>query len=610
MRQPPSISVNFKRPAPRECSTDHALARNLHVVTFKGDPGEVDQVIDLSDLASKRSELVGAYCLFLLTQGKKAAPSTREKLAQHFRYFLDFLDAYEVAFGVPVTKLSELTTVFTLGYADWLDGNRHIESSLKLSPGSKNIRYNVIKRFIRYCQSAQHSRDRISQSLAFRAPWKVGIQRARKQQALSLTDVKDLRKICKASIDVVRRDLTRTSRILLDSRIRVPDLYLTTSVIPYHNDDVLLKAAAQAFDINRLTGSFRSSMPGLARALRAPYGDIKSTISRLHFTTETLLPFILMIGLPLCFNEIGLVTLRRTNVKRGVGILGDERIFIIGLKARASRHQRRSFPIDAEDPYSPASLIETVVFHSERLRKHVEPRFSDTLFIAASTGGEPPGGYFSHKNTVYRSLDYALKKLLTAWKIPPFNLNDLRTIGADLAAFMSEGDMKVQQILLQHQSIKTTRDHYETQQAARARQEQLAHQMNERERWISSEGRIDPRNSGGSVGLYRAATPGLDCLDAMNSPISGQRSGTLCSAYAKCFRCPRCVFVPSVANSARLLQMHERFEEASVTMNRARWAVEWEAEHQMLRDFWLHIIPKQVLAEALTIDLPPVPSID
>lgn len=610
MSNRPSISVNFKRRAKFKKDTDDAAKRSITTISFKANPGEQDQIFDLSDVALRRPQFAAAFCLFLDKKSRANSRVTRAKLEEYLRHFIEFLDSYEATFGVPTTELSHLATATMINYGDWLDGSRHVESRLKLADNTKNARYNFVKRFVKYCQKTDHWRDKISQSIGFRTPWEVTPKPPGSRKSLSVLDIKLLRQACKTVVDRARLELDRAAGVVNDATIRVPDLYSTTSVVPYHNPDVRLKAAAQAFAINRLSGNFRTAMKGLARALRKPYGETSAVISQLYFTTETLLPFMVLTGLATCFNATGLLKLRQTNVKRGIGILGDERIFVIGEKPRAGRSQRRSFPVDAEDPYSVASLLDTVVTHTEPLRHHVDPRYANSLFIAARTTGERPGGFFDGSNDILSTLGNALSKFLKAHRLPNFTINDLRTIGADVASMMSEGEVKVQQIVLQHESIKTTMDHYQTEQAARARQEQLAHLMNERERFISSGGRIDPRNQGASAGLYRAATPGFDCLDAMNSPLVGQREGTLCSAYGKCFQCPRAVLFPNTANVARLLQMYECFLQAREVLNPERWIIEWAPQLKILTDFWLLIIPVEVLAEARALELPPVPSIE
>jgi hypothetical protein len=610
MTKRPSIAVNFKRRLDRGAKVEERLDESITEVVFRGDPGQKNRTVDFSKFASKRPELTSAFCLFFGAKAAGLAENSQNKLAATFEQFTNFLEAYEDSFGVRVSKLSDLTTTITRGYGDWLDGDKHIGSSLKLGTNTKNIRYRAFIRFIKYCQRSEATKARISQTLGFRERWEEERKSPSSTSSLSITDVAKLRKACKSSIADVRCRFERTSRIISSPLIRVPDLYKTTSLTPFQDHEVRLKASAIAFGINRLSGSFRTSMKGLARSLRQPYGEVGAIIEELHFTAQSLIPFIVMIGLMTCFNEISLLTLKRSNLKRGHGILGDPRLFVIGAKARAGRQQRRSFPIDPDDPFCMDSIVTTVEQFSEGLRQHICGTYSDTLFIAARKTGEEPGGFFNEKNEIMGSLRMALEEYLRTHGIPGFRVNDLRTIGADVAAMMSAGDIKVQQILLNHVSIQTTQDHYQTYQAVRDRQENLGHLMNERERFITSGGRIDPRNAGASVGLYRAATPGIDCLDAMNSPVRGQRKGVLCSAYGKCLSCPRAVLFPTPTNAGRLLQLHVRFEEARATMNGARWKLEWDAEHRALLDFWLPLIPLEIIEEARAIELPPIPSIE
>lgn len=610
MTKRPSIAVNFRRRLDRSSKIEERFDESITEVALRGNPGQKNRTIDFSKFALKRPELTSAFCLFFSAKAAGLAEISQNKLAATFEQFTNFLDAYEDSFGIRISKLSDLTTNITRGYGDWLDGDKHIGSSLKLGTNTKNTRYRAFIRFIKHCQRSETTRTKISQTLGFRERWEENRKSPLSKSSLSITDVAKLRNACKSSIADVKCRFELTSKIISSPRIRVPDLYKTSSLTPFRHHDVRLKASAMAFEINRLSGSFRTSMKGLARSLRKPYGEIGAMIEELHFTAQTLMPFIVMIGLMTCFNEISLVTLKRSNLKRGHGILGDPRLFVVGAKARAGRHQRRSFPIDPDDPFSMDSIVKTVEHFSEGLRRHVNGAYSDTLFIAARKTGEEPGGFFTEKNEIMGSLRMALEGYLRNHGIPDFRLNDLRTIGADVAAMMSAGDIKVQQILLNHLSIQTTQDHYQTYQAARQRQENLGHYMNERERFITSGGRIDPRNAGASIGLYRAATPGMDCLDAMNSPVRGHRKGVLCSAYGKCFSCPRAVLFPSPTNAARLLQMHVRFEEARTTMNGARWKLEWDIEHRALLDFWLPLIPVEVTEQARAIELPAVPSIE
>lgn len=610
MKRRPSIAVNFKAPPIQEAINESAIRNSpeLLVATFPGMPGERPHRIDMSEFDG-RPELAGEFARYLQKRGIKQSIETREKEKKYFGYVIEYLDSYEDCFGVVVNSIFDFSSRITLGYGDWLNGHKYIGSTLKLGANTKNNRNNAFKRFIRHLQVSPATRDRIAHDLQFHPPWKSAPQPASAKQFLSVIDIAALRTACRNSIMAVLRDLSRAWAIIDDPNISIPNLYTTTSVVPFKDSRTLMKAAVHAFRINRLSGDFRATMKGLARALRSPYGETGATIKEFCFVPETIVPLVILIGLATSFNEITLLTLAHSNIKVGVGVLGDARVYLIGTKERAGANQRRSFALDPDDPCSIGALLQTLKTFTAIIRDHVHPRYSDSVFIAARPSGDPPAGFFDHRNRIF-GIASELAAFLKNNNLPEFSLNDLRTIGAGVAAMMSEGDVVVQKALLNHASVKTTIRHYQTAQLARARQEELGHLINERERFVTSKGRIDARGQGAKLGLYRAATPGFDCLDPLNSPIRGERQGSLCSAYGKCPCCPLAVFVCNPTNAARLVQLDQRFVEARKNLNIARWMIEWENEHTLLTTFWLLIVPPKMLQEAHGAELPPIPPIE
>ena len=267
MTQKPSIAVNFKRRGNHNPERVRESEINAFLVTFKGKPGSVDEVIDLSDVASKRPELAGAFCYYLETACNRGVGSTRKQVVKYFRAFNSFLDVYEATFGIATATLSDLSSVIVRGYADWLDGSDIVMSTLKLTNITKNNRYNALKRFIRHCQRSEIYRERISQTISFRTAWKARRRPSTSARSLTIVHLQALRRECRTRISATRQELEQSAHIIADPSITVPDLSCK-SPAPFAFPPVQLKAAAHAFQVNRLSDDFRDAMPGLARTLR------------------------------------------------------------------------------------------------------------------------------------------------------------------------------------------------------------------------------------------------------------------------------------------------------------------------------------------------------
>src|SRR5690606_39934671 len=113
-------------------------------------------------------------------------------------------------------------------------------------------------------------------------------------------------------------------------------------------------------------------------------------------------------------------------------------------------------------------------------------------------------------------------------------------------------------MLLGHASVASPNSHYGATARHRSGAEASAGVQAPRERWISSDGRVDARSRGPNKDRT-AATPGFVCLDPFDSPLASQAKGKLCGAYGKCPSCPLATVDPDhVYALARFLQVDRK----------------------------------------------------
>ncbi|NTE86110.1 hypothetical protein [Agrobacterium rubi] len=603
MKKQPSIAVNFTPRGGQGAKSD--LPETYLLQSFSPALGEAPQELNFNRLRG-RPTLTQSIARYVRVTNAKNAPSTRSKALDRFRYFYAFLESWEDLFGNAVASVDEIDQRILDGYADWLDGKRSVGSVLDIEGRTKNQRYNQVRRLLEWSRGNDGTRLRGSKALRFHLPWPEK-KTEPKPLKLSHVDISRLFIGCKVALTSTAEKLELGLSVSGDTRIIVPDLR-EKSIVPFLDFKVKLKSSHEAMRINLMSGRFREEMPGLARAVRPNYGTVEEIIDHLHLTTDTMIPFLILIGLPTCFNEVGLLSLRWSHVQQREGLLGGQRVYLNAKKRRTGYPQNRSFALD-DDPFSVGNLLKQLKKFTRLTHELSSGRFEDFVFLPfrrRGGGARPLWDGRSADTAVVRSL----VKFREGLVLPHFTLNDLRTIGGDVASEMSRGDLIIQQIIQRHQTPATTDKHYTTDRQFWQGQENLAHAMNERGRITSSQGKVDTRNQGGRTRRYSAATPGFDCDDPNDSPISGQRRGSLCDAYAKCFACPLSSIRKSARSAARLLQFAQAFNEAAEKMNSARWTVEWRDQQRALNSFWLPQFDPELLAKADVRSLPPVPPIE
>jgi hypothetical protein len=186
----------------------------------------------------------------------------------------------------------------------------------------------------------------------------------------------------------------------------------------------------------------------------------------------------------------------------------------------------------------------------------------------------------------------------------------IRGFVAELTDEMLQGDVVATGHLLQHSRVDTTREHYQNA-AVRARQgSYLAVGMQLRQRWVDSDGKIEPRNVSAKHD-HSAATSGFRCLDPYDSPIPGQEKGKLCTAYGACASCPLATLdIESPYAAARCFQWKVAMAEARANCGAEVFRVRWEKGYWALVNVWLPAFPAEVWERAAKLDLPPLEGLE
>jgi hypothetical protein len=152
--------------------------------------------------------------------------------------------------------------------------------------------------------------------------------------------------------------------------------------------------------------------------------------------------------------------------------------------------------------------------------------------------------------------------------------------------------------------------HYRSGAAKQRDEESLSHAMGWRQRFIETKGKSDTRNGALLSGGNTATTPGFTCINRFDSPIRGQRSGKVCSAFGACPVCPLATVNPNDPRSyGRLIQFREKLVEARSSIDPIRFLEAWAPQLSRLDSYWLPFFSEQAQAGA-ALALPPFPDLE
>lgn len=321
-----------------------------------------------------------------------------------------------------------------------------------------------------------------------------------------------------------------------------------------------------------------------------------------------LAPFAVLLAITTVFNPDTLLGLNWKDIAFDKEHAGTTAIEISGAKNRASRDLVRLLDPEAAvaSKLSLRQLLQTLKLITARIRLFVPDLHADRIFIAVQTQrAKKPRSYGDGKTDATLAGDavwaISLRNFIEDNHLPVFSLNQLRPTILDLVQ-LSHGSLEAAQKVGNHSSPMTTWTHYTSSGVKKRYRERIGQVLVMRERWIDSQGVVDPRRlePGQDKG---AATPGFTCLDPFDSPRPGQQAGKLCKDYGGCPSCPLAAAHPhDPVSVAYYVALESAVFRSQTAMNSRTWLERWVPVLADLKALQAHI-PQEVLDESRKISI-------
>lgn len=320
-----------------------------------------------------------------------------------------------------------------------------------------------------------------------------------------------------------------------------------------------------------------------------------------------LVPIVVLLTIATALNAETAVTLSWSGVTEDE-IFGAKIVRIEGQKKRALADPILPLPAETVRGVGVGLLVEIVRRWTARLRPLAPVPMRDRMFIFSGVGGLPStfgSDDYPHAATT-GTWHSALKKWCRDNGLEPFALSQIRSTVLDEVQ-QRTGDILQARSLGRHRRIDTTWRHYTSDGTRKRYQERLGIAFMVRDRWVDTNGTIDPRERTETQDKG-AATPGFFCFDPYDSPQPGQKQGRLCTAYGRCPACPLAAAnLGDVTSVALYRALRNAIVESQPLMSPQVFREQW---HGVLGDLdaLLVQIPASVVncAAGIKVVLPPV----
>ncbi|WP_162166397.1 hypothetical protein [Cupriavidus necator] len=334
----------------------------------------------------------------------------------------------------------------------------------------------------------------------------------------------------------------------------------------------------------------------------------RTLASYLYSSPRDLVPLVILLTIATVFNPNTVLRLKWSAIDRNFLRLGLRGIRVIGEKARAKKDLVRLL-----DPSASISrkfcfdyLLDLLERITSRIRPVCEKKDRDRVFVFVPKVGQKR--VISFTDDTLRSSGWRpkLQEFIADNRLPNFTLGQIRPTIIDMVQ-QFDGGLEAARAVGNHSRMSTTWTHYTSDGARKRNREKVGEVILLRERWINTQGKIDPRRLT-NTDDRAAATPGFRCLDPFDSPSPGQRSGVLCKDYGGCPTCPLAVARPNDAISvAYYLALKSSLLASQVQMSGNSWSCRWAPRLSALNNL-LNMVPEQIMSKALRfhISLPQV----
>lgn len=380
--------------------------------------------------------------------------------------------------------------------------------------------------------------------------------------------------------------------------------------------------------------------PLLAATIRCAIGSIDAN-RYFYASARDLVPLAVSIAIATVFNPDTVLTLCWKHIDRNVDRLSNGRptvqfdasdeaeegeeiaeteasgtplAKVTGDKPRARRQLVRLLDPQASGPdqVSLNLVLDLLTEMTARIRPSVidTEQYGDRVFLYVQKNMQKrPKGFGNSSQSASGDITWqrGLRRFIVDNELPAFTLKTIRATLLDYAQLFNRGDLEAAQRVGNHSSRVTTWTHYTTNLIKRLLQEATGESLLVRERWLESDGKLDPRKFRESTSKG-CATPGWICLDPFDSPRHNQKRGRLCKAYGECPDCPLAAARPSNPRNVMLYEALRRAIYRSVTRVTATvWRERWAPVVAAL-DGLMAQVPARVLEKSreLSVELPDV----
>lgn len=324
-------------------------------------------------------------------------------------------------------------------------------------------------------------------------------------------------------------------------------------------------------------------------------------------TVNDLIPAFIILQCFTHWNEQPLCCLTLTGIEKQAGVLKNK-YKLSSRKDRAKRMVRKTFT-PGDEVFNPCGVVDFIERWSRYTRLSAPKKIGDDLFLYVSKfKGRRVGAVRSLAQPLGGKYNLALNRKLIFFKeqgVVQAGANALRQAGADYLRDQLKDSQKVS-ILLGHSTVVTTDANYRSSEAQRRDEISLAGAMAMKVRHHESAGKIDPR---GHYEDRSAATPGYGCLDPFDSPVVGQISGRMCTAYGLCPACPLRVLRLDDASWGRRIQLQQRYKQAALSMGTVRFNQRYGLAAEALNTSLMRLSDAD-LARIGRLTLNPIPELE
>lgn len=345
----------------------------------------------------------------------------------------------------------------------------------------------------------------------------------------------------------------------------------------------------------------------LLTAIKTQFGTLLKLRSVLAPSPRDLVPFVLMLAIHTRLNPEALLGSNQEDFGTE-DRLGEKRFRARVNKGRARRRQMPSSPVEAAYD-NPHSIVEFLNDWTARLRKLAKPEISNRLLLFVPRTAFSGVSFFEVESGAgVTTWATALRDFCKDHNLKRFTLQQLRPTTLDIGRAIHDNDVRAAQSLGDHRSPETTNSHYTSGAQLERNAERLGEMSMLRRRWLDTGGKADSRNAPVDTD-EGAVTPGWGCLDPCKSPYSPH--GKLCSAFG---RCPACQLtqldIHSVYAAAQSLNLLDAVRRARETMDPQGWLERMAPVEKKLVHFWLPQFSPEILEQARSLNLPPLPTPD